>query len=330
VTPVVSEMLLRLQSRLETLGWHAWNDRLQPLAHARLADSAHGSMPKWRAAIEALPDLEAQLSVVDRFVCVDAATQPPTSQLVETLMQLHPWRKGPFRMFATEIDTEWRSDLKWNRIANRVDFRDAKILDIGCGNGYYGWRMLDVGADLVLGVDPTLLYSMQFAAFNRYDQSSKHFIVPAIDTELPVDGDKADVPGPFDLTFSMGVLYHRTAPIDHLRTLYATLRPGGTVIVETIVIDDCQETILVPQDRYAQMRNVWMIPSLPMLKRWLDRTGFQQIEVIDDCVTTTHEQRRTPWMTFHSLNDFLDPSDSSKTVEGYPAPRRAMVMARRG
>jgi tRNA (mo5U34)-methyltransferase len=326
-------MLSRLEVRLESLGWQAWNDRLLPLAHARLADSAHGSMPKWRAAVEALPDVKARLSIVDRFVSIDVMDSstdltPPSPQ-VETLMRLHPWRKGPFRIFGTEIDTEWRSDLKWDRLAERVDFREAKILDIGCGNGYYGWRMLAAGADLVLGVDPTLLYSMQFAALNRYVQSPNHFIVPAIDTELPVNGDRADVPGPFDLTLSMGVLYHRTSPIDHLKTLYATLRPGGIAIVETIVIDEPTETLLVPRDRYAQMRNVWMIPSIPMLKRWLDRTGFSDIEVIDDSLTTSDEQRRTPWMTFHSLNDFLDPDDSTKTIEGYPAPRRAMVMARR-
>nr|WP_169730591.1 DUF1698 domain-containing protein [Carnimonas nigrificans] len=41
------------------------------------------------------------------------------------------------------------------------------------------------------------------------------------------------------------------------------------------------------------------------------------------------EQRSTEWMTFQSLKDFLDPEDQHKTIEGYPAPRRALLVATR-
>jgi tRNA (mo5U34)-methyltransferase len=32
-------------------------------------------------------------------------------------------------------------------------------------------------------------------------------------------------------------------------------------------------------------------------------------------------------MDFHSLKDFLDPNDTSKTIEGYPAPKRGLFIA---
>ena len=51
------------------------------------------------------------------------------------------------------------------------------------------------------------------------------------------------------------------------------------------------------------------------------------MRIVDACVTSTDEQRRTEWMTTESLADFLDPRDSSKTVEGYPAPLRAVIIA---
>ena len=43
--------------------------------------------------------------------------------------------------------------------------------------------------------------------------------------------------------------------------------------------------------------------------------------------TTSNEQRVTDWTFNKSLVDFLDPNDSSKTVEGYPAPLRIALVA---
>jgi tRNA (mo5U34)-methyltransferase len=42
------------------------------------------------------------------------------------------------------------------------------------------------------------------------------------------------------------------------------------------------------------------------------------------------EQRRTTWMPFESLAHALDRNDPSRTVEGYPAPRRVAIIATRG
>jgi len=125
------------------------------------------------------------------------------------------------------------------------------------------------------------------------------------------------------------VLYHRTSPIDHLLALSRAMKPGGQLILETLIIDDPQETTLVPIDRYAKMRNVWFIPSLLMLRRWMDRCGYKHIQHIDTTATTSTEQRRTDWMNYESLVDYLDPSDSRKTIEGHPAPLRAIITARR-
>ena len=39
------------------------------------------------------------------------------------------------------------------------------------------------------------------------------------------------------------------------------------------------------------------------------------------------EQRSTEWMRFDSLASALDPNDSGRTVEGWPAPERALLLA---
>ncbi len=315
-----------LWRELEKRGYQTWAQQLRAVCQQRLSASAHGNMPKWIKAWNTLPESQVgELKILAEAVAVEGICELPLEQLRDLLMQFHPWRKGPFDFLGLPIDTEWRSNLKWDRLGCKLDFEGKTILDVGCGNGYYGWRMLAAGADFVLGCDPFPLYLMQFEVFRRYaKQPEQHYVIPLADHELP-SGLNA-----FDLTFSMGVLYHRTSPIDHLQTLWETLKPGGQLVLETLIVESQQATVLVPEDRYAKMRNVWFIPSVPMLELWLRRCKFADIEIVDVTRTTSLEQRRTPWMTFESLDDFLESSSAGmKTVEGYPTPVRAILTARR-
>ncbi len=201
-------------------------------------------------------------------------------------------------LFGLPIDTEWRSDLKWDRLSEHIDFADKKVLDVGCGNGYYGWRMLAAGAELVLGCDPFSLYIVQYEVLRRYaSPPEQHFVVPLADHEIPPVES-------FDLTLSMGVLYHRSSPMDHLQSLWKTLKPGGQLVLETLILESPGSEVLVPEGRYAKMRNVWFIPTLPLLETWLRRTGFKEIRILDVTRTTISEQRSTAWMTYESLARF--------------------------
>ncbi len=315
-----------LFERLERGGHGSWAATLRQLSTAATATETNGHLRVWRAAWEQLPVCDdARLTADQDAVTLTGQLNPDDRQrLPELLRVLHPWRKGPFQFFDTRIDTEWQSCLKWDRLARHVCFRGCRVLDVGCGNGYYGWRMLESGAELVLGLDPFLLYVMQFEFLRRYlPPDTPHFILPLGDSVL-ADGLHA-----FDLCVSMGVLYHRTSPIDHLQSLRETLVPGGRLLLETLVLPDGDSQLLVPPGRYAKMRNVWFIPTIPLLLTWLRRCGFGRLEVLDVTATTVAEQRRTEWMTFESLQDFLDPADRTRTIEGHPAPLRALVTAHR-
>ena len=318
--------------RLFDEGGIGWPEAVRDACATRYMPSAHGDMPGWIAAVQSLPDVaDAAVDAAGAAVRLTGSLAAnERERLVASLAKLHPWRKGPFDFFGTLVDAEWRSDLKWSRIAPAVSWKDKRVIDVGCGNGYYGWRMVDAGSRLVLGCDPHPLYNLQYEAAAKYASRQRrggqlvdrrNWVVPLADTELP-EGRR------FDIAVSMGVLYHRTSPIDHLRKLAALILPGGELVLETLVLEAVEETVLVPEDRYAQMRNVWFIPSMAMLLRWLRRSGFADCRVVDCSLTTAQEQRRTEWMRFASLADFLDPEDPSRTVEGYPAPRRAVITAR--
>ena len=251
------------------------------------------------------------------------ATAPKQTQaLRELLLQLHPWRKGPFHIHGVDIDTEWRSDWKWQRLRNDIEPLSGKrVLDIGCGSGYHVWRMLGEGAAEVIGVDPTPLFVVQFWALQHFIQNFNAWVLPLGIEHLPAKLRA------FDSVFSMGVLYHRRSPLDHLLELREALAPGGQLVLETLVIDGKDGDVLVPEDRYARMGNVWFLPSCATLETWLKKMKFQNIELIDINTTSSDEQRSTEWMTYHSLTNFLDPKDNSKTIEGYPAPQRAIITA---
>lgn len=293
----------------------------------RLSATRYGDWPQWHAAYEALPEATpSQYELLSGVVigCRNDLSPSSYETLEKSFKQLIPWRKGPFSIFGLNIDTEWRSDLKWARVAAATSpMAGRRILDVGAGNGYYLWRMRGAGARFCLGVDPSPRFLAQFAMVKRYLPHQPVHLLPLAGEELP------EKLAAFDTTFSMGVLYHRRSPFDHLRELLATLRPGGELVLETLVVEGDANTVLVPEDRYAMMNNVWCIPSVAALELWLRKTGFAAIRCHDVSVTTTAEQRRTEWMRFHSLAEFLDPTDSSRTVEGYPAPRRALLTALR-
>lgn len=293
-----------LRSVLADSGVDHWMKFLEPLFQERMSPSAHGDFERWRNAVEQLPQ---------------AADENARRDL---LLQLAPWRKGPFDVGGVHIDAEWRSDMKWDRLKDAITPLEGRsVLDVGCGNGYYALRMHEAGARSVFGIDPTVLYVMQFLAVTYDREHLPIAVAPLRLQELPGESRA------FDTTFSMGVLYHQRSPIEHLRQLRATLRTRGQLILETLFIPGQESFACTPADRYARMKNVWLLPTLTELTTWLRRTGYRNIEILDVTITTNDEQRSTDWMTFESLDASLDPEDPGKTVEGWPAPRRVIVTA---
>ncbi len=284
----------------------------------------HGDAHRWESAVLHLPELEAERIDLKSAVCVESEIDEATQIKVEAeLRQLCPWRKGPYFMHGVHIDTEWRSDWKWDRVLPHLSpLAGRRIIDIGCGNGYHGWRMAGEGAKLVVGVDPQTLFNFQFWAMRKFiGEDFPMWVVPLGIQDLP-----EDLTG-FDTIFSMGVLYHRKDPHEHINQLKQLIRPGGEMVLETLVIDGPAGFDLVPESRYAQMRNVWHVPSPATLIGWMEECGLENVRVVDLNQTSVEEQRSTDWMQYNSLPEFLDPNDPNKTVEGYPAPLRAVVIA---
>ena len=248
-------------------------------------------------------------------VKVDGEYSQDIKALAKKLM---PWRKGPFEVFGTYIDTEWRSNIKYNLIRPHFNLQGKRVADIGCNNGYYLFRMQEDQPELLVGFDPSPIYKTQFDFMN-------HFAKTKIVYELLGVEHVEFYEEKFDFIFCLGVLYHRSDPVAMLKSLYKGLDRYGEVLLDTFYIEGEDEVCLSPKSSYSKIPNIYFVPTIPALKNWCLRAGFSHFKVLETSKTELEEQRKTEWIEGQSLEDFLDPDDSSKTVEGYPAPARVYV-----
>ena len=249
-------------------------------------------------------------------------TQEEYELIIQTAKKLIPWRKGPFKVFDLEIDSEWQSNIKYNLIKPFFNLKDKVVADIGCNNGYYMFRMLEDKPKRLVGFDPSPLTLHQFEFINHFVKSDIVYEMLGVE-HLEYYNHK------FDFIFMLGVLYHRPDPVGTLKSLARGLNSKGEILIDTFMIDGEEELCLTPNKRYSKIPNIYFIPTIPALKNWLERAGFEDIEVLATTVTTSEEQRKTLWSFDQSLEDFLAPNDKTKTVEGYPAPKRVYVKARK-
>ena len=236
--------------------------------------------------------------------------------LLNTAKMLMPWRKGPFKIGDIFIDSEWRSYIKWNTLIPFLNLENKDILDVGCNNGYYMFRMLEMNPKSITGFDPSALFNLQFEFINSFIKSDIEYKLLGVE-HIPY------YPKKFDVIFCMGVLYHRKDPIDMLKELKAGLKKGGEVILDTLIIEGNEEVALSPL-RYAKMKNVYFIPTLKTLYNWIKRANFSDVEFIGKRYTTTNEQRKTDWINGESLESFLN-KNQTKTIEGYEPPLRCYL-----
>lgn len=319
----------RFLTHCEAFRFHRWYEDLEGVVREKRAflDDAKGNFLRFKTVVQALPDLvpgscELDASAVRAGSAADISTHEHEA-LYKGLKDLCPWRKGPFSLFGIEIDTEWQSWMKWERLAPHLPrLEGRKILDIGSSNGYYMFRMAAENPLFVLGLEPQSSFYFQYLALQKYLKQEQVFCLPIPYHQLPV------MEGYFDLVFCMGILYHRKSPVEMLGQIRDSLARGGEIVLENLVLDSRENLCLFPKDRYAKMRNVFFIPDLAAMESWLARAGFRDIRCVDVSRTGIEEQRKTEWIQTESLADFLDPRDHGKTIEGYPAPVRAVFIAR--
>ena len=289
--------------RVERLKWQEWKN-----------------IKTLRESLKQLPNLKNIEYFIQDSIKIETKEikREQKEQIDKLAWELRPWRKGPFNLFGTFIDSEWRSYIKYNLLEPYFDLKDKCVADIGCNNGYYLFRMLEQKPKKLVGFDPSIHYKTQFDFINHFLKTSIEFELLGIE-HLPFYESK------FDVIFCLGVLYHRSDPINALKALKNGLNDGGYVILDTFMISGDKPYVLTPEDRYSKIPNVYFIPTISALENWCKRAKFKNFEILEIKKTDINEQRKTEWIEGESLENFLNPNDNTQTIEGYPAPKRVYV-----
>ena len=271
----------------------------------------------WLEILSRLPSiLNAEVELING-VNIDFDIKD-NDEIERLLLQLIPWRKGPFRINNIFIDSEWDSAIKWKRFQKlNLDLDGKSILDVGSGNGYYAFRMVGMGVDKVLCLEPNLAHVSQFSAINHFVNSEKIRMIPERIEESGLANSK------FDVIFSMGLMYHQRNPSEHLNNLKDLLADNGKLVLETIISPkECGIALEPSNGKYASMPNVHFVHTDNGCKSIFGNLSLQVYAESDLVVTNDKEQRATKWMPFKSFESALNPQNKSITIEGYPAPKR--------
>ncbi|MEK6658284.1 MAG: tRNA 5-methoxyuridine(34)/uridine 5-oxyacetic acid(34) synthase CmoB, partial [Campylobacterota bacterium] len=207
--------------RQERLKWMKWKN-IAPL----------------REALDSLQDGSWKVELDDAVTISGEINDPLYVESVARMMM--PWRKGPFKLFDTYIDSEWRSNIKYNLLRKHFNLKDKRVADIGCNNGYYLFRMQEDSPKLLVGFDPSPLYKTQFDFINHFVKSDIVYELLGVE-HLEFYEEK------FDTIFCLGVLYHRSDPVGMLKSLYKGLDNVGEVILDTFYIEGDNEMCLCPE-----------------------------------------------------------------------------------
>jgi len=306
---------------------HADIESLQALLNERNQKQFEKNNAAMLQAISNQPEIKAEFTDFSQDV-ISIGQRKEINEAQFTLIEgqlktFSPWRKGPFNIFGIDIDAEWKSHLKWNRLAPHLDNLENKIIcDLGCNNGYYMFKAAEQKPELVLGMDPTRKFKLAFHYLNGFARE------PNLYAELLGFEDLRYFHNLFDTLFCMGILYHHENPMEILCGCHQAMKKGGQIIVETMGIASGEPLCLFPKGRYANMPNVWFIPSQSAVENMLHRAGFKNIQCIYNEVLSPDEQRKTAWANVESLADFLDQKNPRLTIEGYEAPSRIYFTAR--
>ena len=318
--------MIPAHSYLKTYSSELQLSEIEAIRHEKFKEL---QLPKLKPYVDALNGIEffqtQHFNFSDAVVEIGHSDELSSTQkehYLKALQTFVPWKKGPFRLFGTDIDSEWRSDMKWERISNEAgSLEGKKIADIGCHNGYFMFRMAAENPDLVVGFEPYGKHLLNYQLMQGFAN------IPSLAFELLGVEHIHLYPGFFDKIFCLGILYHHTDPVGLLRKIKSSLNKGGELYIDCQGIEGDDPVALVPSGRYACARGIWFLPTLPALINWVKRAGFSHAECFYGAPLGTDEQRETSWAPVKSLKDFLDPADPTRTVEGYPAPWRFYVKA---
>lgn len=83
------------------------------------------------------------------------------AELLERVEELRPWMQGPF-YFGGDlvINGPWNKHRRWEELRNHIpsDLSSVRVLDVGTNAGFDSFMFKTLGAEYVMGCEPSVFY----------------------------------------------------------------------------------------------------------------------------------------------------------------------------
>lgn len=123
-----------------------------------------------------------------------------------------------FDTIMNHYDLQRRLEVVFDQLLRETDLKGSKLLDAGCGTGFFSGRSLAAGADVVsVDIGPNLLLEARKKGITK---------PVASDVTKLAFGDNT-----FDVVISSECIEHTPSPETAVSELIRVLRPGGTIVL---------------------------------------------------------------------------------------------------
>lgn len=215
---------------------------------------------------------------------------PGWAPLVPEAYQVPERMDGELVLDVGAWDGYWTFEA-FNRGASHVTAIDDFSDDCGeLVQGKHDWASFDLCAEaLAFQAGAPWTPSHWFRTFTRGDVSLERQTFSIEHEDLGDRGEWADYQ--CDRVFCFGVLYHLRNPVLALQNCFDALKIGGTIHVETAIIDNIQSPYtkslppenacyaeFYPTNEFGKNQSNWWVPTLKCAASWLHAVGFRDIE----------------------------------------------------
>lgn len=178
------------------------------------------------------------------------------------------------------------------KVRGAVDYSGKTVLDIASFDGLFAFEAEALGAKTVIATD-CLYRSFRNFLFCKevlgsecvpYYNVSPYNLTDRLDVFLQENyDDEQPYDRMFDIVQHLGLLYHLRDPFWSLSQARSCLKTGGTLVIESNVIADSNESFMlyngIPNTyRVSENYSVWWVPTINCLKEMLTASLFEPIE----------------------------------------------------
>ena len=199
------------------------------------------------------------------------------------------------------LDTEHR----WSFIKDFLprDLKEMRVLDVGCNAGFYSFKMRELGAEYVLGID-----------FEHYIKQACFIkdLTKTTDVDFEVNSIYSlSTPARFNITLCLGLLYHLKYPFLALQKISQLTTDMILVETEALVGERDTDKMQYIEHTYKNDGTNWWIFGEQCLRGMLRSVGFTFVKSYS-------------YPSYHPI--FGSHYSQGLTEEGIPKGKRIVVV----